>query len=123
MNQKKILIIEDDLDIRESMSELLKEEDYFVLEAENGKVGLELLKSLNENRPDLILLDLSMPVMGGNEFLTIQKNDPAIKDVPVAVLTAAGGTSKPPLADDFLRKPVNLDHLFRVIEKWVGKKK
>lgn len=116
--EKRILIIEDDASIRESLKELLSEEGYQIFEAENGLHGLQVLENLKDSLPALILLDLSMPIMGGMEFLQIQKNDDRWKLIPVAVLTAAGGTSKPHLADDFLRKPLHLDHLFRMVEKW-----
>lgn len=66
---KKILIVEDELPLREAFAFLLQSEGYEVQVAENGKVGLEKLKSFH---PDIILLDLLMPVMNGIEFLKAQ---------------------------------------------------
>lgn len=66
---KKILIIEDELPLREAFAFLLQSEGYEVEVAENGKIGLEKLKSFH---PDIILLDLLMPVMNGIEFLKAQ---------------------------------------------------
>lgn len=66
---KKILIIEDELPLREAFAFLLQSEGYEVEVAENGKVGLEKLAAFN---PDIILLDLLMPVMNGLEFLKAQ---------------------------------------------------
>ncbi len=63
---KKILIVEDERDMREAMSDALKKEGYEVFEAENGRDGLQLAI---KHEPDLILLDLLMPVMGGQEML------------------------------------------------------
>ncbi len=63
---KQILIIEDELPLREAFAFLLQSEGYKVEVAENGKVGLEKLKTF---RPDIVLLDLLMPVMNGVEFL------------------------------------------------------
>jgi CheY-like chemotaxis protein len=66
---KKILIVEDELPLREAFAFLLQSEGYEVEVAENGKVGLEKLKTFH---PDIILLDLLMPVMNGIEFLKAQ---------------------------------------------------
>jgi CheY-like chemotaxis protein len=66
---KRILIVEDELPLREAFAFLLQSEGYEVEVAENGKVGLEKLKSFH---PDIILLDLLMPVMNGIEFLKAQ---------------------------------------------------
>jgi CheY-like chemotaxis protein len=111
------LIIEDDAAIRESLEAVLIEESYQVETANNGKTGIERLEGARENLPKLILLDLTMPVMTGTEFLAVQKAHSVWKSIPTIVFTAAGNRTKPDLADDYVRKPINLDDLLNVIEK------
>jgi PAS domain S-box-containing protein len=83
---KRILIVDDDPEHRRRLSRVMEGEGWQVAEAENGLVGLERLA---ESRPDLILLDLMMPEMDGFEFLSELRNDDALRDVPVVVITAA----------------------------------
>ncbi len=85
---KTALIVEDDLDARQYLRRLLLGEDFTVLEAENGKIGLEQVAAAADP-PDLILLDLMMPVMDGFEFLETLRENPAWHDIPVLVVTGA----------------------------------
>jgi signal transduction histidine kinase/CheY-like chemotaxis protein len=80
-----ILLVEDDPDVREVLSRTLEETGQTVDEAENGKVGLEQVKA---RKPDLILLDLMMPVMDGFEFATELRKNPDHQDIPIIVITA-----------------------------------
>ena len=85
--KKKVLIIEDEKDISEVYQQILIESGYEVISAENGKNGL--LKVF-EFSPDMIILDLRMPVMDGKTMLSKLKNDPAFRkyeNVPVVILT------------------------------------
>ncbi|MEM7222509.1 MAG: response regulator [Pseudomonadota bacterium] len=82
----RILIVEDDEPTRSLMARSLAGEDWEVVEAENGRVALERLA---ETMPDLILLDLMMPEMDGFDFIAALRKMPAMKDVPVVVVTAA----------------------------------
>ena len=81
---KKILIIEDDEFLRNLMVRRLVKEGFEVVEASNGKTGLE--KSKTEN-PDLILLDLILPGIDGSEVLVKIKKDPATAPIPVIIIT------------------------------------
>lgn len=85
--QPKILIVDDSLFIRKMLAEILTKNGFTnLIEAENGKIALELYKS---NNPNLILLDLIMPEMGGLDVLdTLQKENAKIKAV---IITAVGG--------------------------------
>jgi CheY-like chemotaxis protein len=119
-----LLVVEDDWSIRESIQAILTDEGYDVRSAENGKEAFELLKtSLNQKTalPCLILLDLNMPVMTGEAFLALQKQHQELKHIPVAVFTAAGGKQKPDLAEDFVRKPIDLEDLLSLVEKYCKK--
>lgn len=82
---KRILIVEDEPDLREAMIEVLEEAGFEVFFAPNGQVGLDI--ALAEH-PDLILLDLMMPIMNGQEMLARLRNDPWGKSAHVVVLSA-----------------------------------
>lgn len=121
MKGQDLLVIEDDYAIRESLHSVFSEEGYQVTCAENGKRGLEVLEQAQKDHrplPSLILLDLNMPVMSGEAFLTEQKSRPELRDIPVAVFTASGGAVKPELAADLVRKPINLDALLNLVKKY-----
>lgn len=81
MSKECVLIVEDDVDIREGVRILLESEDYVVEEAENGKQGLELLKE----ETDLVILDVMMPGMSG---LRTCEEIRKVSNVPVLFLTA-----------------------------------
>jgi CheY-like chemotaxis protein len=109
-----IYVVEDDVDLRESMKELLEMEGFSVLTAGNGREGLSLIECYG--RPCLILLDMMMPVMNGWEFLeTLQRDQRALlAQTQVAVVTAAAEMSE--LQQQYgcaiLKKPVNIERLF-----------
>ncbi len=83
--EKNILIIEDEIDIREAMTEALTQENFTVSTAQNGSVGLE--KALSEH-PDMILLDIVMPIMDGHEMLEKLRQDSWGKHARVIMLTS-----------------------------------
>src|SRR2546423_10696788 len=87
---KVLLVVDDDPGIRESLAELLHDEGYVVLTAINGQDALARLRTSGD-RPCVILLDLMMPVMSGSEFYTEMRNDPALADIPVVIISADGG--------------------------------
>ncbi len=90
MEGKKILVIDDDLNIIKLMTYVLKKEKYEVMTAKNGQDGLKFVKDFN---PSLIVLDLMMPVMDGFKFLEEFKSI-AMEDIPVIVTTARGYTKE-----------------------------
>jgi two-component system OmpR family response regulator len=81
---KTILVVEDEEGIRSFMRAYLESENFNVLEASNGKEGLEVL---SKEKPDLIITDIMMPVMDGVEFFKEVRNQPETKDIPVIMLT------------------------------------
>jgi CheY-like chemotaxis protein len=87
MNKKKILIVEDDNFVAEVYSTKLLEMGHEVLIAQNGEEGIIQAGS---NKPDLILLDIIMPVMGGIEMLEELKKNESLKNIPVILLTNVG---------------------------------
>jgi CheY-like chemotaxis protein len=115
---KSVLVVEDDVAIRAALCELLEFEGYKVYQAIDGKQALETLKA--GLRPDLILLDLMMPVMSGSRFREEQMVDPSIAHIPVIVLSADSNiknVSEKLRINRFLRKPVNLDELLATIQQ------
>jgi signal transduction histidine kinase len=112
----RILVIEDEEVIRESLEPLLGEEGYEVVFAENGREALRRLYT--ETHPDIIVLDLRMPVMDGWEFRTIQKDDPQLKLIPVIAISADGSAQAAAIsAQAYLRKPVDPKQLLATIAK------
>ena len=120
-NEKKtILLIEDDLDVRDTLTALLEYEGYHVAAANHGKEGIEKLDSCNPPAA-LILLDLMMPVMNGWEFLDHLKhrdaNDP-FRNVPVIVISATGENKEEQfIVADYIRKPVDVELLLASVAK------
>jgi CheY-like chemotaxis protein len=102
--QEKILLVEDDQAIRETLCTMLEDEGYFVTTAENGRQALEALSSAPA--PDLIILDLRMPIMDGWEFRTLQKADPLLAGIPVLAISADGSAKAEAIdAAGYLHKP------------------
>lgn len=110
---RHIVIIEDDVDLRETMKDLLEMEGFSVCTAENGKAGLTLIE--NSGKPCLILLDLMMPEMNGWEFLEAMQRDKQalLAKTPVAVVSAAADMTdvQQQYGCSVLKKPVSLDQL------------
>jgi CheY-like chemotaxis protein len=111
-----ILVVEDDPEIRESLRDVLEDRGYQVVTADNGKVGLDKLHQMG--KPALILLDLMMPVMSGEEFLKAVRQDDALATIPVVAVSAwpkeamrlRGG------ARAFVQKPISLKRLLTIVE-------
>ena len=114
--RRRALIIEDNDINREILHDLL-EDEYDILEAENGLVGLRLLRE-NSRSLSVILLDVEMPVMDGYEFLSAIRDDATLNRIPVIVTTANGHPEDEIKclemgATDFVRKPYNPDVILR----------
>src|SRR5258706_5703843 len=112
---QSILIVEDDPDIRDSLRMVLELEGYEVRVASNGREGLEVLSTMR--RPSLILLDLTMPVMNGWQFLCAQRLDDVIAAIPVVVVSAAVDAPAAAQCDAFMRKPVHVEALLRTVRR------
>jgi CheY-like chemotaxis protein len=113
-----VLLVEDDIDVREAVTDTLQDAGYRVMAARHGQEALELLRN-GGPRPCLILLDLMMPVMDGWQFRDLQSKDPALADIPVVALSAHGGLHALGAADH-LRKPVQLRALMDVVARFCG---
>jgi CheY-like chemotaxis protein len=114
MSQRKILVVDDDLAVQESLEEVLLSAGYCVSIASNGRVALDRLQT---SRPDVILLDLMMPVMDGWQFRDAQKRDHALADIPVIIISAAAEENAAALGGVAARlpKPFSIDVLLRTV--------
>lgn len=118
---KTVLIVDDDQGIREIFAEALKLMGYSVQMAAHGKAALELLST--SEPPCLILLDMMMPVMNGEEFRQQQLADPLLSAVPVVVVTAgrdAEAKARSLGAQAGLAKPLQFDILSEVVRNICG---
>jgi CheY-like chemotaxis protein len=111
--RRRILIVDDDADLRTALEIVLSEDGYEVATAEHGRAALHVVE---HSPPDAILLDLNMPVMGGEDFAK-QFRERYGKRVPIVIFTA---TPKPRIAEQIgnarvLNKPIELDDLLRVL--------
>jgi CheY-like chemotaxis protein len=116
-------VVDDDFAIREALGEILHDEGYTVATAANGAEALQILK---HQRPEMILLDLNMPVMSGADFRLVQRLDPALRSIPTVVLSAAGRLRERTIdfeADACLKKPVRLADLLATVERFCGSPK
>jgi CheY-like chemotaxis protein len=114
----EILLVEDDVAIRESLAECLAMEGHTVRTAAHG---VEALAWLAEgNRPRVVVLDLVMPRMGGEEFLKQLRAMPATRDLPVVLMTGASPSEGRALAADaLLVKPFELSDLLSAIAPYL----
>jgi two-component system alkaline phosphatase synthesis response regulator PhoP len=118
MKQKpKILVIDDDVDLVAVMKGTLESKPYEVIAAYNGKEGLEKAK---KEKPDLILLDIMMPVMDGFNFAEQFGKDPSLAKIPVLALTSFSeslGQPFPFQVAEYLRKPLKPKELIAKVEE------
>jgi twitching motility two-component system response regulator PilG len=122
--QKKILIVEDEESLLKLESILLTTKGYLV---QGVTSGLTALEAVNEEHPDLILLDVMLPKMDGFEVCKRLKSDPATRDIPVVLLTAKKtpedlARGEDVGADCYITKPFKSAVVIDIIEQLVGKK-
>jgi CheY-like chemotaxis protein len=112
-----VAIIEDDSEFRNMLRELLEEEQYRVVAMSNGAEALESLRG--DTIPDVILLDVSMPVMDGFDFLRYRNEDPQLAAVPVVLVTNAKPHERPTIGvNDVVRKPIDIDEILFAIKRY-----
>ena len=131
MKNAKIVVVDDDQDIRDSLEAILEDNQYSVVTAADKAEGLEKIRA---EKPDLAILDVMMSTwQDGFEMARELKNDPELKDMPILMLTGVGNqtgfdfesTAGDPTwcpVDGYLKKPVEPDILLSEIEKLLLKK-
>lgn len=125
-DKKQILLVDDDPDFVEAVRVIVESGGYDVRVAYDGQEGLE---AVAEQKPDLIVLDVMMPVMNGHEACAQLKGDDATKEIPIILLTAVADrvttstyTHRDMLeseAEDYMPKPVEPQELLERIESWL----
>ena len=128
---KKVLVVDDDPDVRLFSVTVLEENGYTPLEAENGEEGLKMIKA---EKPDLVLLDILMPRQSGIRLYRELKTSKSLKDINVIVLSGVAkktflrsqkaltefGDAEVPEPEIYLEKPVEPEELAEVIKKVLG---
>lgn len=118
---KKILTVDDDEDIRSAISDRLDMEGFETVWAKNGRVALDYMKStLDEELPDLILLDYMMPIMNGQEFCREKSKTPRLSHIPVVMMTAGGNLVNvmdkiDANAEGFMSKPMDDETIINMV--------
>ena len=120
---KRILVVEDQEDNRQILRDLLMSADYEMSEAENGE---EALAAVAKERPDLILMDIQLPIMDGYEATRRIKADPKLKDIPIIVVTSYAlsgdeGKARDAGCDAYVTKPYSPRQLLAKIREFLPK--
>jgi CheY-like chemotaxis protein len=113
-SSKNLLLIDDDHDIRDLLASVLRAEGYSVETAANGHEGLSKLRM---GFTGIVLVDFMMPVMNGEQFLEAIQEDPALKQIPVMMISASGTVENGRLARQFIAKPFDIHFLLESLSK------
>ncbi len=123
LGERRLLLVEDDGELRSSLAELLRNDGYDVVDAANGSEALDYLKK-SAPTPDLILLDLMMPVKDGWQFRIEQKGDPSIASIPVLAMSADDTPKAAAIdAEAYITKPFLYETLCDTIHHVIEEKR
>ncbi len=113
-----VLVVDDDADIRESLSDVLTDEGYQVVTAVDGRDALVKLRGPGV-APCVILLDLMMPVMSGVEFYAEKQSDPKLSSIPVVIVSADGNVrlKASSLGGEYIAKPVRIEQVLDAVQR------
>ena len=117
---RTVLVVDDEFGVAEVIEAILEEDGYRVLTAVNGRQGLARLA---EYKPDLVLLDLMMPILDGPSMLRAMKADPAFRDIPVVMMSSLDPRSVDAQCDGyvaFLRKPFRAAAITDLVARVLG---
>ena len=123
MNPKKILVVDDEVDLVETVRFPLEIEGYHVLVAYNGE---DALSQARKENPDLILLDLMLPKLDGYKVCRLLKFDERYKHIPILMLTAKTQEKDKVIgmetgANEYITKPFDIDSLLKTVKEYLGK--
>ena len=120
-NERSLLIVEDELDLRETLAEILR---LYGFETATAASGAEAIALLREGaQPRVIVLDLMMPEMSGWEFRDVQLRDPALAGIPVVLVSGVSDLAEAAKTIDaaaYLSKPLDVAVLVRVLRRYCG---
>jgi CheY-like chemotaxis protein len=112
-----VLIVDDEKPVRQFLVAALEQQGHQVVEAWHGQHALDIIAS-RETRPDLVISDVMMPVLGGVELSRTLKSDPATADIPIVLMSAVQpGASWSAEADALIGKPFDLDTLEALVRR------
>jgi CheY-like chemotaxis protein len=117
----QVLVVDDDDDLRGLVGDLLRDEEFTVIEAANGRVALDYLLRTTTT-PSLILLDLNMPVMTGRQMVAALRTDSRLAAIPVLVVTSEAAPAGPPEEGTVgrLQKPYAAGHLIKLVREHIA---
>jgi DNA-binding response OmpR family regulator len=118
MGARKVLLVEDDVDVRDLLQDYLEAKGYDVIPAGTGKQALDFLFLDESSPPDIVILDLMMPLVSGWQVLERMRTQPRLANVPVVVLTAVT-ENKPTGATAVVRKPFHPDALVETMRGYL----
>ena len=113
---RRILVVDDDDDVRDAVADLLRDEGFHVETAENGRVALDLLRT---DSAALIFLDLEMPEINGDAFIRIARDDQRLAAIPIVVITASR-THSLPTGVRVVHKPCSAEDLIEIAYAHAG---
>ena len=120
---KKILTVDDDEDIRESISQMLELEGFEAVWAKNGQVALDYMMAIPDSElPDLVLLDFMMPVMNGQDFCEKKAKLNRLKNIPVVMMTAGGNLMNVMDRIDtggYMSKPMDIETVVKMVKHFL----
>lgn len=116
---KRILAVDDSKPLRKMLCDVLRDAGHDVVEAEDGKQGLDRLR---EQMPDIVITDLTMPVMNGLDFIEAAREDPKGRDLPMLLLTTETADHLKARAREigatgWLTKPFDADQILRLVDQ------
>jgi CheY-like chemotaxis protein len=112
-----VLIVEDEEPLRELLAEVVEDAGHRALRAIHGRHALELI---DQQRPDLVIADVMMPVLNGVELCRRLKGEAATRSIPVILISAAGERpARGAGADAFVDKPFSLEHIEALVRRWL----
>lgn len=120
-SSKKILVVDDDKDIRDIIMYILEAEGFYVFGLDSGRA---VVKTVHEKKPDMILLDVQLGDMDGRDVCLELKQEPTTKNIPVVIISASHGLhalhEKQCQADDFLEKPFDVSELVDQVKRYAA---
>jgi DNA-binding response OmpR family regulator len=116
-DREAILLVEDEDELRDVLTDILEDEGYDVIPASNGKQARDYLDTA---RPSVIILDLMLPIMNGWEYLRALRSDERFASIPVLVTTGVD-RDRPPGASAILKKPYSVGELVEILGRLLGR--
>lgn len=115
---KQVLVVDDEASIRQVIRDILRDEGYSVILATGGH---NMMKILETEHPDLVLLDVMMPDGDGPAAFQAMQSQPGLRDIPVVMMSTGAARRQLTMhAVDFLEKPFDLDHLLEAVISTIG---